>query len=224
MTYKRVKIWSLGLRIFHWSFALSIVILCLTGYYIHNPFALGSWTGVKSNFLMAKVRYAHFVAAYIFMAAVFFRIYLLLFGNRFERLGDFLPLSSRNIKKLSSKIKYYFYLTDSHLGHGGHNPLAGTIYALMFFLSLIMVISGLFLLFPESHLWSAWGTALFGSQQMARLVHYFLFWIFLVFVLIHVYLVIWNEIFGSEALISSIFSGYKFLPKDKDPKPKEVDV
>ncbi len=224
MNYKRLKIWSLGLRIFHWSFALSIVVLCLTGYYIHNPFALGVWTGVKTTFLMAKVRYVHFVAAYVFMAAVFFRLYLFFFGNRFERLADFLPLTPRNMERLRLTIRHYFYLTDGPIGHGGHNPLAGTVYTGIILLSLVMIMSGLFLLFPESHFWVSWGVALFGSQQMARLVHYFLFWLFLIFILVHVYLVIWNEIFGSEALISSIFSGYKFLPKDKESKPKEVDI
>jgi Ni/Fe-hydrogenase 1 B-type cytochrome subunit len=100
------------------------------------------------------------------------------------------------------------------VGHGGHNPLAGSAYLGMILLSLLMIVSGLFLLFPENSTWVAWGKALFGTQQMARMVHYFLFWIFMIFSMVHMYLVLWNEIFGTEAIVSSIFSGKKFLHKD----------
>ncbi len=214
-TYKRITVWSVLLRLFHWAFALSIVALCITGYYIHNPFALGPWEGTPTTFIMAKMRMIHFIAGYIFIAAVLVRLYLLLFGNRFERFTDFVPVTPRNIRGLFITIKHYLYLSDEHVGHGGHNPLAGTTYLFIILLSLLLIVSGLFMLFPESNTWVSWGVALFGTQQMARMVHYFLFWIFLVFMVIHVYLVIWNDIFGSEAIISSIFSGRKFLHKEE---------
>ncbi len=215
MAYKRIKVWSVLLRLFHWAFALSIVTLCITGYYIHNPFALGPWEGTPTTFIMAKTRLIHFIAGFIFIAAVIVRFYLLFFGNRFERFTDFVPITPRNFKRLLATIKHYLYLSDEHVPHGGHNPLAGTVYLVMLLLSILMIFSGLFLLFPESSFWVGWGKTLFGTQQSARLVHYFFFWVFLVFSLIHVYLVVWNDIFGCEAIVSSIFSGRKFVRSDK---------
>jgi Ni/Fe-hydrogenase 1 B-type cytochrome subunit len=37
MSYKQHYVWSVLLRLFHWSFALSIVALAVTGFYIHYP-------------------------------------------------------------------------------------------------------------------------------------------------------------------------------------------
>ncbi|NPB10107.1 MAG: Ni/Fe-hydrogenase, b-type cytochrome subunit [Thermodesulfobacteria bacterium] len=212
--YRRIKVWSVLLRLFHWAFALSIFTLLVTGYYIHNPFALGPWPGVPTNFIMAKVRFLHFVAGYVFIAALFVRLYLLLFGNRYERFWDFLPITPRNIRRLGHTIKAYLYL-EPHQSHGGHNPLAGTVYLTVILLGIFLALSGLFLLYPESATWTYWGYLLFGSQQVARMFHYLLFWFFFIFVLLHLYLVIWNDIFGTEAIISSIFSGRKFLKKEK---------
>ncbi len=211
--YRRVKIWSVLLRLFHWAFALSIATLLVTGYYIHNPFAFGPWPGVPTNFIMAKMRLFHFIAGYIFIAALLVRFYLLFFGNQFERFWDFLPIRPRNIKRLWHTIKAYLYL-EPHESTGGHNPLAGTVYLGILILGIFLVLSGLFLLYPESPTWAHWGFVLFGSQAVARMFHYFLFWIFLLFVIVHLYLVIWNDIFGTEAIVSSMFSGRKFLKKE----------
>ena len=214
MLYRRIKVWSVLLRLFHWAFAISIVVLLLTGYYIHNPFALGPWEGVKTNFIMAKVRHIHFLAGFVFIAAVFVRLYLLIFGNRFERFWDFIPVTPTNIKRLFHTIKSYLYL-GRHESHGGHNPLAGTVYLCVILLSFLMALSGLFMLYPENDTFASWGFSLFGNQQVARMFHYLLFWVYFIFMMVHLYLVIWNDIFGSEGIISSIFSGRKFLKAKK---------
>ena len=208
--YRRVKVWSVLLRLYHWAFALSIITLFLTGYYIHNPFALGPWEGTPTNFLMAEVRFVHFVAGYVFIAALLVRIYLLFFGNQYERFTDFIIFRPRNLVRLFHTVRAYLYLGE-HESYGGHNPLAGTVYLCVLVLSVFMALSGLFMLYPEGGLWASWGVTLFGTQQIARLFHYFLFWVYLIFVMIHVYLVVWNDIFGSEGIISGIFSGRKFL-------------
>ena len=209
ITYKRVKIWGVLLRLFHWTFALSIFVLLATGYYIHNPFALGPWEGTDSNFLMAKVRFVHFLAGYFFIAALLVRFYLLFFGNKYERFTDFIVLRPRNVVRLFHTLKAYLYIGE-HESYGGHNPLAGTVYLGLLIAAVFMALSGLYMMYPEG-MWASLGVAVFGGQEMARLFHYFLFWAFLIFVIVHLYLVIWNDIFGTEGIISSIFSGRKYL-------------
>ena len=54
---------------------------------------------------------------------------------------------------------------------------------------------------------------IFGSQQSARYIHHLLMWLFMIFALIHVYLVIWNDIRDAEGLVSAIFTGVKFQHK-----------
>lgn len=51
-TYKSYHIWSWTLRIFHWTFAISIIILIFTGLIINNPPVLSSFTVEKANFFL----------------------------------------------------------------------------------------------------------------------------------------------------------------------------
>jgi len=210
MQFERQQAWSVLLRLFHWSFALSIVTLAVTGLYIHFP-----WTNTMvigaSSFPVATMRYIHFIAGFVFTAALLTRIYLLLFGNRQERFWDFLPITSRNIKNLFSTLGYYLYLTDKHDHRLGHNALAGIVYFTTFIVALTQLASGFFLLYPESPFWQKWGVYFFASQQQGRGIHYLLMWYFIFFVATHIYIVVWNDARSKEGLISSIFTGVKYL-------------
>jgi len=210
MQFERHQAWSVLLRLFHWSFALSIVTLTVTGLYIHFP-----WTNTMvigaSSFPVATMRYIHFIAGFVFTAALLTRIYLLLFGNRQERFWDFLPITPRNIKNLFSTLGYYLYLTDKHDHRLGHNALAGIVYFTTFIVALTQLASGFFLLYPESPFWQKWGMYFFASQQQGRGIHYLLMWYFIFFVATHIYIVVWNDARSKEGLISSIFTGVKYL-------------
>lgn len=210
--YRRVRVWSITLRIFHWSFALACVILILTGLYIHAPF----YTGMeyKSQYTMGILRFYHFAAAYVFMSALAVRLYLLFFGNRYERFTDFLPINRRNLRSLFHTMAFYLYLTDRHDCRPGHNALAGTAYFVVLLASILISLSGLYLLYPEVGWIASLGTTIFGSGQVARWVHYILSWFFILFLLFHLYIAIWNDLRSSEGLISGIFSGYKVMPAD----------
>ncbi len=212
MTYEKQKCWSILLRLYHWAFALSIIFLVVTGFYINSP-----WTNTmiegSASFPMAWMRYIHFVAAYVFTAAVLTRIYLYIFGNAQERILDSLPVTGRNIKNLVKTLLLYSYVSDEHDERRGHNVLAGMTYLITIIVAVFQLISGFYLLFPEAAFWQGWGVAIFGSQQEARFVHHMLMWWFILFVVVHLYFAIWNDIKGPEGLISSIFTGVKFKHK-----------
>jgi len=221
--YKRVFVWSGPLRLFHWFFAISIAVLILTGLYIHNPIATTS-SEFRPSFLMTMIRYFHFVAAYFFISAFILRVYLLFFGNKYERITDFLPINRENALSFWQTLKFYFYLTDEHELRVGHTILAGVIYTLLFLASLVMILTGLYLLYPEVGIIKKLGGMLFGTQQTARFIHYFLHWAFTFFILVHLYVAIWHELRAPEAIISGMFSGTKFLPAEvvkKETKSKE---
>ncbi len=212
--YRRVFVWSWALRIFHWTFAISCVVLILTGVYIHYPPITTKWAEFRPQYLMGTLRYYHFVAAYFFMAALAVRFYLMLFGNRYERFTDFLPINRRNIRSFWRSLKFYLYITDEHEWRMGHTVLAGTIYFALFVAATVMTLSGLYLLYPDVGWISKMGVFLFGSIQMARFVHYILHWCFIFFVIVHIYIAIWNDFKAPEAIISGAISGSKFLPAD----------
>ena len=125
-TYEKQYCWSILLRLYHWMFALSIVMLCVTGFYIAWP-----WTNTmiegSASWPMAWLRYIHFVSGYVFSAAVAIRLFLFIFGNAQERIWDVLPITGRNIKSSS-------------------RPSCST---LIFLMSMILVLDTTFLLdFP----------------------------------------------------------------------------
>lgn len=209
MRYETVPVWSLLLRLYHWILALSIVCLAVTGWFIHTPWATTNLEG-QAAMPMLTMRNLHFLAGYCFGAAILLRCYLLIFGNRYETPRDLLPVSGRNLRNLGTTLRHYLYLGPAEEGRMGHNVLAGMSYVLTLVAALFQLLSGFFLLYPESGLWQSWGTAVFGSQQQARFIHHILMWYFLFFAMIHIYLVIWNEINSPDGLVSSIFSGRKF--------------
>lgn len=211
-TYEKHYCWSVLLRLFHWMFALSIVFLVVTGFYINNP-----WTNTmiegSHSFPMALMRYIHYIAAYTFAAAVAIRLFLYIFGNAQERVWDILPITGRNRNNLKMTFLQYSYISDKHDERLGHNILAGLSYLFTFIVALFMVMSGFFMLYPEASFWAGLGVMLFGSQQFARYLHHILMWWFMIFAVIHVYLCIWNDVKEPEGLISSIFTGAKFKHK-----------
>ncbi len=212
MQYERQYAWSVLLRLFHWSFALSIIALAITGFYINSP-----WTNTmiegNSSFPVATMRYIHFIAAFVFTGSVLARLYLLIFGNKQEKIIDFLPVTSANIKNLLHSIKFYSYIGGKSDQKIGHNCLAGIAYFVTFLIAAAQLVSGFYMLYPESAAWQGWGIRLFGSQQEARIIHNLIVWYFIFFAIIHIYMVIWNDIKTKEGLISSIFNGIKFKPK-----------
>lgn len=212
ITYEKKKCWSILFRLYHWAFALSIICLVVTGFYINGPWTNTMLEG-SATWSMAWMRYIHFVAGYVFTSAVLIRIFLFIFGNKQERILDCLPITPRNIKNFFNTILQYSYIREKQDHRLGHNTLAGLIYVITIAIAVFQFISGFYMLFPETIFWEGKGVALFGSQQMARFIHHLLMWWFMIFAFIHIYLVIWNDIKEPEGLVSSIFTGAKFTQK-----------
>jgi Ni/Fe-hydrogenase 1 B-type cytochrome subunit len=212
MTYEKKKCWSILLRLYHWAFALSIVFLVTTGFYINNPWA-NTMQEHSATWGMAWMRYIHFIAGYVFTSAVLIRIFLYIFGNAQERITDALPITGRNIKNFGKTLLHYSYIKSGHDERLGHNVLAGLTYLITILAAIFQLVSGFYLLFPEIPVWEVWGVTIFSSQQNARFIHHLLMWWFMIFALIHVYLVIWNDLTEPEGLVSSIFTGDKFKHK-----------
>ncbi len=213
MTYEIKNVWSILLRLFHWSLVLSIIALVVTGLYVNTPWTNTTLEGSVS-FPMATMRYIHFVAGYLFAAAIAVRLFLYIFGNRQERIWDILPITPRNIRSFVTTLGYYSYISDRHDPRLGHNVLAGSTYIVTIVAAIFQLISGFYLLFPEAGFWQGLGNGIFGSQQQGRFVHHLLMWYFILFAFVHVYMVVWNDVKSPEGLVSSMINGKKFKHKN----------
>lgn len=210
--YEKHHCWSLLIRVWHWTLALSIVTLVVTGFYINTPWT-NTVTEGSASWPMALARYIHYVAGYAFSCTIIIRAYLYLFGNAQERVWDILPFTKRNLNNLWRTLLLYSYISDDHDERLGHNVLAGLTYLGTFFAAIIMVATGFYLLFPEVSFIASAGDMIFRTQQIARFVHHCLMWWFMIFAVIHVYLCIWNDAKFPEGIISSMFTGVKFTHK-----------
>ena len=136
MIYEKHYVWSILLRLYHWSLVSSVVALAITGFYIYSPWTLTTLEGT-GLYPMLTMRNIHGLAGYLFTAAILVRLFLLLFGNRHERILDLLPVTPRNIKNMSTTLCSYSYLHDCHDEERlGHNVVAGMIYVLTIIVAL----------------------------------------------------------------------------------------
>jgi Ni/Fe-hydrogenase 1 B-type cytochrome subunit len=207
---KRVYVWEFPVRLSHWVNFLAILALSITGYYIGTPFI----QAVRDNqFIMAKFRFVHFVAAYFFAMAVLLRIYWWFMGNRYARLNQFLPLSSERVKSCVDTTAFYCFMRERLPDYAGHTGIAGLTYLFLFLLFIIEIFTG-FALYSQSHvgaLWTVLGGWVFAiiNEGTVRLIHHCIMWIIAIFLVIHVYIGWHNDMVERNGLMSSIFSGYK---------------
>jgi Ni/Fe-hydrogenase 1 B-type cytochrome subunit len=208
----RIYVWEVPVRLTHWLTVSSIVVLSVTGAYIASPFLItpGATT-------MRDLRFIHIVAAFTFLASGVIRTYWLIAGNQFSRWSAFVPTNRRHLRELVSQTKFYLFLRKDLPGILGHNALAAGTYTVVFVLFLIQTVTGFGLL--AIHGTQPWATlfgwvpsVMFGEQGM-RLVHHLLMWAIVAFSIHHVYSAILVDHIERNGLLSSIFTGFKFVPR-----------
>jgi Ni/Fe-hydrogenase 1 B-type cytochrome subunit len=211
----RVYVWEVPLRIAHWLIFLSILVLSFTGYYLYNPFIISRGTSV---FLMGTMRFIHEVTACVFIAAVLLRFYWFFKGNRWAHWRSFLPLERWWRRGIWHQLKYYLFLQRDPESQVGHNPLAAATYVLVYALMVVQILTGLALWDYASGIghgalsfFVGWLPSLFGILYV-REIHFLIMFAFLAFLIHHVYSAVLIGIEERSALISGMFSGYKFFP------------
>ena len=218
---ERVYVWDLVVRLTHWVIMITILILAVTGIYIGKPYFIPSGP-MKEQLVMANVKTVHFYTAIVFNLAVLTRIAWMFVGPYYARWHQFLPVGARRQRDVIGMLKFYLFFSKKPPMNVGHNPLAGLTYLLVFGLYILMILTGLSLYSVDAGLvYGGYMKAvggfflpLFGGPQTARWIHHTAMWFLLGFFAHH----IWSAILVSRVegmgLIDSMFSGYKFLPKN----------
>ena len=169
-------------RILHEVILTSILLLILTGFYIHRPFIGGA------GFLMSMSRGVHFFAAALLIIGIIIRIVSLFIGsNRDWR--SFIPTFS-DIKLFPKTLLYYGYMGKEPDIKKKYNPLQMFSYCLVFILVIFQILSGFAMNYPDAA-WISWfNYALFNNEIVTRIAHYVVTWLFVIFMMIHVYLTV----------------------------------
>ncbi len=208
-----VYVWELPVRLTHWAIVISIVILAITGAYIHGPFVIPS-SPIEASTRMASMRFVHELAAIVFTIAVGFRFYWGFVGNQFANWRAIIPHNRSQFRCMREMGKYYLFLRRTPVPMTGHNLLAGLAYTLISIILFFQVASGMLLFAwiigtgPASYL-EPIVAYVPGGIQTIRMLHYLATFIFIAFVIHHVYSAILVDIEERNGVMTSIFTGFK---------------
>ncbi|MEK8052001.1 Ni/Fe-hydrogenase, b-type cytochrome subunit [Ideonella sp. DXS22W] len=219
-TIRSVYVYEAPVRVWHWINAACITVLAVTGYFIGQP--LPTQPGEASaNYLMGYIRFAHFAAAYVFAVGLLGRIYWAFVGNHHARELFTLPiLTPAYWREVRTMLKWYGFLIPQPSQYVGHNPLARLAMFFGFFLfSVFMVCTG-FALYGEGAQAGSWQERLFGwviplmgQSQDVHTWHRMGMWGMLIFITVHVYAAIREDIMGRQSIVSTMVSGHRTFKK-----------
>ncbi|MCW8943798.1 MAG: Ni/Fe-hydrogenase, b-type cytochrome subunit [Sedimenticola sp.] len=217
-----VYVYEAPVRIWHWANALAITLLAITGYLVANP--LPSLSGEASDhFLMGYIRFVHFAAAYIFAVGFLGRIYWAMVGNEHSRQLFKLPVHRLTFwRELLHEVRWYAFLEKEPKKYVGHNPLAHLFMVVIITVGgFCMLLTG-FSLYAEQTGLGSWQDSLFGwliplvgQSQDVRLWHHWGMWVIVVFVMLHVYVAIREDIVSRQSIISTMISGWRTFKDDR---------
>jgi len=87
--YRRVYVWELPVRAYHWINAIALVTLCVTGYLIGAPIRMFYAAEAYQQYWFGWVRFIHFVAAYVYVFNFLARLYWGFTGNKYAKWTAF---------------------------------------------------------------------------------------------------------------------------------------
>ncbi len=213
------EVWELPVRITHWVMVLALLVLGTTGYLIGNPpfSAPGEASGL---YTFGTIRFIHFLAGYVLLATLLFRLYWGLVGNRYCRWTMMLPTKRKRWLGMKEEIKDLLNPKGPFRVYTGHSPLANTSYIVLYLALVFSMISG-FTLYAQgqySPFWrsvAATGLALFGNKlNTVHLLHHLALWFFAIFLVIHLYLIAYTIIVSCSTEVDTMISGRKFVLED----------
>jgi Ni/Fe-hydrogenase 1 B-type cytochrome subunit len=216
-----VKEWSVAIRINHWTMAISILVLIVTGFYIADPFTIYEGETVD-KFFMGNMRYVHILSGILLMFIFIWRIYLAFFSKFHADWKDFFAWA--DFECTWNQIKFYLLIDKEAPEHDClYGPMQSLAYSGLFLMIFLILITGLILMGAGYH---AGFTAFFykilkpvenmlGGLAIVRYIHHILTWCFILFIVVHVYMAFWYDAILKQGTVSSMISGWLFEKEKK---------
>lgn len=234
-------VWDKAVRIFHWLNVLCVLALIAVGTVILNSKALGVST--EGKILLKTV---HVYIGYVFAVNLSWRLVWGFIGSRYARWSAILPIGTNYRSHLSAMITGA--KIGKNVGFLGHNPIARLMVSLLFLLLSLQAITGLVLAGTDVYMppfgntikewvatdksavedikpYSKHGVDEAAYKEMRDFRkpfitgHYYIFYILLAAVLLHLLGVIVTELRERNGLVSAMFTGNKVFAE----KPMDVD-
>jgi len=214
-------VYEAPVRLAHWIMVICITGLAVTGYLIGAP--LPAIDGEATfHYFFGYIRMIHFILAWILLATFLVRVYWALVGNHSARAIFIVPVWRGSWwRGLLSQLRYYLFLQKEPSLWVGHNPLAQLAMFAMFTLGVIFMLITGFAIYAEQWGWGLWPMDLMGwvfvvgeQPQMVRTLHHLGMYYVLLFALVHMYMVLREDIMSRESVVSTMINGLRMWKKD----------
>ncbi len=220
--FRRVYVWELPVRVYHWINAVALVALCITGYLIGAPIRAFYASEAYQQYWFGWVRFIHFVAGFVYVFNFLARLYWGFVGNKYARWSAFLPFTQAQRREMVEVIKADVLQVKLHGPIStGHNAVAGLVYFFTFVAFVVQTVTGFALYSSMSTSWLprmfVWVVPLLGGEMGVRFWHHLFLWFFVWFIIVHIYLAFYHDYIEGRGTVSSIIGGWKFdREKSKD--------
>ena len=210
--YQGIKEWSASMRINHWAVAISIFMLIVTGFYIADPFTIYRGETVFKNF-MGNMRFVHILFGAFLIFLSIWRLYLAFFSRFHADWRDFLAWT--DLKAMVAQIKFYLLISGHPEKEHLYGPMQALAYTGCWMMVVVIIVTGLILMGAGYHagLTSIASTVLkpvenlMGGLAVVRYIHHIFTWLFILFIVVHIYMAFWYDAVLKQGTISSMIGG-----------------
>jgi Ni/Fe-hydrogenase 1 B-type cytochrome subunit len=214
-----VYVWEAPLRLWHWVMMLAMFVLVGTGFLIGvPPPSVGG--EATFNFWFGYIRFLHFAAGYVFAVMFVLRVYWAIVGNKYAREIFIVPYSMLTPtfwRGFFNDVWFYLYVRKEPGSYEGHNPMAALAMFFMYLLGTVWMILSGFALYGEGagmnswqfRFFTSWLQPLVGDSQALHTFHRLGMWYLIVFALVHIYMVVRQDVFTKETIISTMINGWR---------------
>lgn len=219
-----VYVYEAPVRIWHWINAAAILVLCISGYFIGSPLPSMQIGEAHEQFVFGYIRFAHFSAGMVLAIGFLGRIYWAFFGNHHARQLFYVPVWKASFwREVAYELRWYLFIAKEPKKYVGHNPLAQL--AMFFFITLgvsFMIATGM-ALYAEGaqegsltdHLFG-WVRGLVWNSQRLHTLHHLGMWWIVIFMIIHIYVAIREDIMSRQSIVSTMISGHRTFKDDRE--------
>ena len=227
--YEARKVYDGFVRVWHWLNALLVVALIVSGYLIGRP--PPSIIGDPENsYVMGYTRLVHMAGSYVFCVMIFARFIWGFLGNKYAMRTFYIPVWSRTwTGHLWHQIKWFFLFAREPRPHVGADPITRTVNIVLFFIPTLVIIVTGFGMYAEAagrDSWQykalGWMSDLSSNTLDWHNLHRLAMWALIVYTIIHLHLVVLDELKSKGSVIGTMINGKRFFrKKTKAPAPNE---
>jgi cytochrome b len=232
------KAWDLPTRLFHWINVVCVILLSIVGLIMLNKGAIG----ISGNEARIGLKVLHVTVGYVFAAKLVFSIIWGFTGGRYTDWKTLLPGKNFRSELKSYKASLASGKPQTFVGHNPKGRLS--VLVLLTLLTVMMVTgmtrAGTDIYYPPFGKIAARYVAAEGvsisqirpydktgtnADKLAELqafkkpfgmIHIYTAYVLWLLILVHVVAVIRAEARGEGTLVSAMFSGKKYLPREPE--------